>query len=93
MYDLIRSVYEKYNGQPGVTITFDNLTEQEFLVPSNFRQIYVKTKSVTGIEDFDKITEIDIGPNTIIRTQCDTEDSNKGAFISVEPTQIQSGYW
>lgn len=91
MYDLVRSVYEKYNGQPGVTITFDNLTEQEFLVPSNFRSVHVKTKSVTGIEDFDKITEIDIGPNTIIRTQCDTEDSNKGAFISVEPTQIRVG--
>ena len=91
MYDLVRSVYEKYNGQPGVTITFDNLTEQEFLVPSNFRSVYVKTKSITGIEDFDKITEIDIGPNTIIRTQCDTEDPNKGAFISVEPTQIRVG--
>lgn len=97
-YNLIHSIYEKYNGQPGITITFDNLTEQEFLVPSNFRTIIIKTFSVSSvpndgipIEDFDKITEIDIGPNTIIRTQCDTEDSNKGALISVEPTQIRVG--
>lgn len=98
VYDLVRSVYEKYNGQPDVTITYDNLTEQEFLVPSNFSYVSIKTFFIssdpdngTSVEDFDKITEIDIGPNTVIRTQCDTEDPNKGAVISIEPTQIRVG--
>lgn len=96
-YNLVYSIYEIYNGQPGVTITYDNLTEQEFLDSSNFRQVIIKTFSVSAvpyqssIEDFDKITEIDIGPNTLIRTQCDTENANKGALISVEPRQIRMG--
>ena len=92
-YKLINSIYEKYNGQPGITITFDNLTEQEFLVPSNFRHVKIKTFYISGtsVEDFDKATEIDIGPNTIIRTSGDTNDPNKGVVISVEPTQIKVG--
>lgn len=96
-YNAVYSIYEQYSGQPGTTITYDNLTEQEFIVSSNFRQVYIKTFTVSGvyqqssIEDFDKITEIDIGPNSIIRTHCDQEDSSKGAMISVEPNQIKMG--
>jgi len=37
------------------------------------------------------MTEVDIGPNTIIRTQCDTTDFKKCAVITVEPTQIIVG--